>query len=76
MPSVTPDREPEEPLWSPPQFGIRTMLIAMVLLAALMAVIHYTGPGGAMCVLVFSFVCWLAVCFVRLVRLSDDGRDQ
>ena len=71
-----PEGEPEEPLWSPPQFGISTILIGMVFWAALLALVHYGGVEAAFAVVTAGLICWLVISVIRLVRLSNRGRRQ
>ena len=71
-----PEGEPEEPPWSPPQWGIGTILIGMVFWALLLAVGHYGGVEGVFAVVTAGLICWLAISVIRLVRQSTQRRDR
>lgn len=67
-PETPPDDRPEEPLWSPPQFGLKTILILTALWAALLALARVAGNGVAYGVVALALFAWLVTGLVRLVR--------
>lgn len=56
--------------WSPPQFGLKWILIFTVLIAIVAAVARVSGPDVIMPIVVVLLFCWLVFGYVRLVTMS------
>jgi len=66
--SEPPDDQPEGPVWSPLQFGLKAILIVTTVWAALLALGRLAGPGAAYGVVVLVLVLWFLSGLARLVR--------
>lgn len=66
----------DEPLWTPPQFGLRAALIAMTGFAILCAVTKITWFNVVVAALLLALFFWFSNLCVRIVRLSNDRTDE
>ena len=77
--SVCPEKhgaEGGEPLWSPAQFSLRTMLAVTTVFAMFCAVAKISGIGTAYAVGIGCLSCWMIALLVRLVRLPGRERGE
>jgi len=66
-----PDRDPA--LWSPPQFSLRVVFRAILLIAVLCSVLKTVGPGALPYIALLSLMAWFAVKIAKLPNQPKAG---